>query len=62
MPAQAGAGAPQGASAATAATATPASGTSSTPPLDMNGGPENDQVPADQVVPPRLTFPTFRLR
>jgi phospholipid-binding lipoprotein MlaA len=61
-PAQIGAEAPQGASGATAATATPASGTSATPPLDMNGGPENDQIPADQVVPPRLTFPSFRLR
>ena len=61
-PAQAGAGAPQGASGATAATATPASDTAASPPIDMNGGPENDQVPADQVVPPRLTFPSFRLR
>ena len=61
-PARAGAGAPQGASGATAATATPASDTATSPPIDMNGGPENDQVPADQVVPPRLTFPSFRLR
>ena len=61
-PAQAGAGAPEGASGATAAAATPASDTATSPPIDMNGGPENDQVPADQVVPPRLTFPSFRLR
>ncbi len=56
--------APAGASAPTAATAagaTPASGTSASPPLDMNGGPENDQVPADQIVPPRLNFPSFKL-
>jgi phospholipid-binding lipoprotein MlaA len=59
--APANAAAPESASGTTAATATPASGTSASPPLDMNGGPENDQVPADQVVPPRLNFPTFRL-
>jgi phospholipid-binding lipoprotein MlaA len=57
----ANAAAPENASGATAATAAPASGTSASPPLDMNGGPENDQVPADQVVPPRLNFPSFRL-
>ena len=38
----------------------PASGTEITPPLDLNGGPET-QVPGDQIVPPRLNFPTFRL-
>lgn len=70
-PAPAGASAPVAASAATAAAAQPASaataavaqpafGTEATPPLDLNGGPET-QVPGDQVVPPRLNFPTFRL-
>ena len=60
--APANAAAPESASGGTAATAAPASDTSGSPPLDLNGGPENDQVPADQVVPPRLNFPSFRLR
>lgn len=60
-PPQAGASAPEAASAATAAEATPASGTEGTPPLDLNGGPETTQVPADQIVPPRFNFPTFKL-
>ncbi|HEY1997438.1 VacJ family lipoprotein [Paraburkholderia sp.] len=55
-PPQTGAAAPQAASAAA-----PASGAEETPPLDLNGGPETTQVPADQVVPPRLNFPTFKL-
>jgi phospholipid-binding lipoprotein MlaA len=64
-PAPAGASAPtaagaQPASAATATGAQPASGTEGTPPLDLNGGPET-QVPGDQIVPPRLNFPTFKL-
>ncbi|RDJ99200.1 MlaA family lipoprotein [Paraburkholderia lacunae] len=63
--------APQAASAAAAATgatgnaAAPeaASGTSESPPLDLNGGPETTQIPAGQLVPPsRFTFPSFKLR
>ncbi|MFP3569238.1 VacJ family lipoprotein [Paraburkholderia sp. SIMBA_030] len=62
--------APQAASAAGATTgatsnaAAPeaASGTSETPPLDMNGGPETTQIPAGQLVPPtRFNFPSFKL-
>lgn len=62
--------APQAASAAGATTGTTsaaapeaASGTSETPPLDMNGGPETTQIPAGQLVPPtRFNFPSFKLR
>jgi phospholipid-binding lipoprotein MlaA len=39
----------------------PPSAAEGTPPLDLNGGPETTQVPADQIVPPRFNFPTFRL-
>jgi phospholipid-binding lipoprotein MlaA len=47
---------------ASAAVAAPASGTATTPPLDLNGGPETTQIPAGQLVPPsRFTFPSFRL-
>lgn len=62
---------PQAASAAGAATgaenraAAPeaASGTTESPPLDMNGGPETTQIPAGQLVPPtRFNFPSFKLR
>ncbi|NYH17428.1 MlaA family lipoprotein [Paraburkholderia bryophila] len=66
---------PQAASAAGAATSTTtgtannaaapaaASGTSDTPPLDLNGGPETTQIPAGQLVPPsRFNFPSFKLR
>ncbi|RFU43935.1 VacJ family lipoprotein [Paraburkholderia sp. DHOC27] len=59
--------APAGASGAetsavpAAAGAVPASSAEGTPPIDLNGGPETTQVPADQIVPPRLNFPTFRL-
>ncbi|ASL44370.1 putative phospholipid-binding lipoprotein MlaA [Burkholderia sp. AD24] len=70
------ASAPQAASAAGAATTSPAtgtatnaaapeaaSGTSDTPPLDLNGGPETTQIPAGQLVPPsRFNFPSFKLR
>jgi phospholipid-binding lipoprotein MlaA len=44
-----------------AAGAVPASAAAGTPPIDLNGGPETTQVPADQIVPPRFNFPTFRL-
>ncbi|HEY2019926.1 VacJ family lipoprotein [Paraburkholderia sp.] len=51
---------PQGASAAAPE---PASGSAGTPPLDLNGGPETTQIPADQLVPPtRFNFPSFKLR
>ncbi|PQV45369.1 VacJ family lipoprotein [Paraburkholderia sp. BL21I4N1] len=65
---------PQAASAAGAAAGTTtgtnnaaapeaASGTSGTPPLDLNGGPETTQIPAGQLVPPsRFNFPSFKLR
>jgi len=40
-----------------------ASGSAETPPLDMNGGPETTQIPANQLVPPasRFNFPSFKL-
>jgi phospholipid-binding lipoprotein MlaA len=39
-----------------------ASGTTETPPLDLNGGPETTQIPAGQLVPPtRFNFPSFKL-
>jgi phospholipid-binding lipoprotein MlaA len=39
-----------------------ASGSSESPPLDLNGGPET-QIPANQLVPPasRFNFPSFKL-
>ncbi|MGY6257566.1 MlaA family lipoprotein [Paraburkholderia caledonica] len=40
-----------------------ASGSSETPPLDLNGGPETTQIPAGQLVPPtRFNIPSFKLR
>jgi phospholipid-binding lipoprotein MlaA len=62
---------PQAASAAgatagatgTAAAPEAASGSSVSPPLDLNGGPETTQIPAGQLVPPqRFNFPSFKLR
>ncbi|WP_144138017.1 VacJ family lipoprotein [Paraburkholderia sp. BCC1884] len=56
---------PQAASAAGANAAAPeaASGSSESPPLDLNGGPETTQIPAGQLVPPsRFNFPSFKLR
>ncbi|MFM0233749.1 MlaA family lipoprotein [Paraburkholderia sediminicola] len=62
---------PQAASAAgatagatgTAAAPEAASGSSESPPLDLNGGPETTQIPAGQLVPPtRFNFPSFKLR
>jgi phospholipid-binding lipoprotein MlaA len=67
----AGATPPQAASAAgatagatgTAAAPEAASGSSVSPPLDLNGGPETTQIPAGQLVPPqRFNFPSFKLR
>ncbi|AXL52102.1 surface lipoprotein [Paraburkholderia caffeinilytica] len=47
----------------TAAAPEAASGSSETPPLDLNGGPETTQIPAGQLVPPtRFSFPSFKLR
>ena len=66
-----GATPPQAASAAgatagatgTAAAPEAASGSSVSPPLDLNGGPETTQIPAGQLVPPqRFNFPSFKLR
>ncbi|CAB3794697.1 hypothetical protein LMG28614_04003 [Paraburkholderia ultramafica] len=49
--------------AAPAAAPEAASGSSETPPLDLNGGPETTQIPAGQLVPPtRFNFPSFKLR
>jgi phospholipid-binding lipoprotein MlaA len=61
--APANAAAPEAASGSavpSAAGAVPASAAEGTPPIDLNGGPET-QVPGDQIVPPRLNFPTFKL-
>ncbi len=47
----------------TAAAPEAASGSSVSPPLDLNGGPETTQIPAGQLVPPqRFNFPSFKLR
>lgn len=47
----------------TAAAPEAASGSSESPPLDLNGGPETTQIPAGQLVPPsRFNFPSFKLR
>jgi phospholipid-binding lipoprotein MlaA len=54
----------QGAAAKAAPAAAPeaASGSSESPPLDLNGGPETTQIPAGQLVPPtRFNFPSFKL-
>jgi phospholipid-binding lipoprotein MlaA len=49
--------------AAPAAAPEAASGSSESPPLDLNGGPETTQIPAGQLVPPqRFNFPSFKLR
>ncbi|CAH2901622.1 MAG: Outer-membrane-phospholipid-binding lipoprotein MlaA [uncultured Paraburkholderia sp.] len=49
--------------ASNAAAPESASGSSETPPLDLNGGPETTQIPAGQLVPPtRFNIPSFKLR
>ncbi|MDE1180671.1 VacJ family lipoprotein [Paraburkholderia sp.] len=52
-----------GASAPQAASAASASDAATTPPLDLNGGPETTTVPANSLVPPgRLNFPALKIR
>jgi phospholipid-binding lipoprotein MlaA len=54
---------PPQAAPGTAAAPEAASGSSESPPLDLNGGPETTQIPAGQLVPPsRFNFPSFKLR